>query len=647
MVNLQTKKTNNKTPSVVAIEAVNIVCLDSMYCYVFFNQVHEEAVRQAWGADISVGTSLLKIMPESADRIALKHKLDRALDGETLVEIKTYGDIEKREWESVYSPSYNPQRDIIGVTISSIDLTERNKAVREVNKKKKKLNYLFKNMTEGFALCEIICDENKRPFDYRILEVNKAYEQQCGIKGRDIVGKTVLEFFPDIEKSWIEIYGEVALTQKPYTFVNYNHNTERHYETSAFSPQKGQFALLFRDIEESKQKVESLELEIAERKKLQISLKESEVMFRALFEQAGGYCMILKPTDSGVPLIIDANEAACLEHGYTQNEMIGKPITDLDENSKNMTIDRTKIIMSGQPYNFETRHVRKDGSTFPVSVYANRIQISDKPSIIFTTEHNISKIKDAEEQRKHAEDAASKHLLKLSHLSRLETMREMATSIAHDLNQPLTTINIFASAGLRLVQGGNKKPAKLIDALEHISSQAMRAGKIIHRLRGYVQKEIPQMNITDLNTLIKEVVTLVEQDVNKQDIVLRLELTEQLPQVTINDFEIQQVLLYLIHNAIDAIQDSSSSLRELTVTSNLITPKMAAVTVTDTGIGIDKEIIKEIFEPFFTTKGNESLGVGLSISHSIIEAHGGKLSVQSQSGCGTVFSFTLPIKINQ
>jgi diguanylate cyclase (GGDEF)-like protein/PAS domain S-box-containing protein len=117
----------------------------------------------------------------------------------------------------------------------------------------RKYQYLFDHMVEGFALCEIICDEKNIPCDYRILEVNKAYEKQTGIEANAIVGKTVLEFYPDIEKYWIKMYGDIVLTKESRTFINYNHNTGRYYDTSAFPYENGQFALLFKDITEQKQ----------------------------------------------------------------------------------------------------------------------------------------------------------------------------------------------------------------------------------------------------------------------------------------------------------------------------------------------------------------------------------------------------------
>ena len=148
--------------------------------------------------------------------------------------------------------------------------------------------------------------------------------------------------------------------------------------------------------EQLEKKITAFERDIAERHNYLDSLRKSEALFRALFEQAGGYCMVLQPTDNGIPVIIDVNKAACAAHGFTRSEMIGRPIADLDdEEGKRLCVERTKKIMSGKPLVIETDHVRKDGSTFPVSVVANLIQIDGNPPIILTTEHDISDIRAA------------------------------------------------------------------------------------------------------------------------------------------------------------------------------------------------------------------------------------------------------------
>jgi two-component system sensor histidine kinase TtrS len=191
------------------------------------------------------------------------------------------------------------------------------------------------------------------------------------------------------------------------------------------------------------------------------------------------------------------------------------------------------------------------------------------------------------------------------------------------------------------MQGSNNNPALLSDALKGIARQAMRAGNIIRQLRAFVQKDSPQMMLADLNTLINEIIVLMKPNLKRQGVELRLELAEQLPPVVVSGIEIQQVLVNLIQNAVDAMQGSPRGFRKLAVSTRLTEQAAIAVTVADTGPGMNKQTLEQVFTPFFTTKDNECLGVGLSISYSIIEAHGGTLAVKSLPDSGTCFSFIL------
>jgi PAS domain S-box-containing protein len=149
----------------------------------------------------------------------------------------------------------------------------------------------------------------------------------------------------------------------------------------------------------------TIERDITDRKEAEESLRESERMFRALFEQAGGYCMLLRPTDNGIPDILDVNEAACNAHGYTRSEMLGRPAADLDdEEGKRLCRERTNTIMSGKTLTIQTNHMRKDGSVFPVEVVAKRVQVAGKPPIIMTTEHDITERKQAEQALRDREE---------------------------------------------------------------------------------------------------------------------------------------------------------------------------------------------------------------------------------------------------
>lgn len=145
--------------------------------------------------------------------------------------------------------------------------------------------------------------------------------------------------------------------------------------------------------EELEARIKSFECEIHELKRIEQSAQVSESMFRALFEQAGGYCMLLQPSDNGIPNVLDINKAACEVHGYTRNEIIGRPVTDLDdEEGKALCRERTETIMSGKTLSIRTNHIHKDGSVFPVAVFANKIEIAGRLPIIMTTEHDISEI---------------------------------------------------------------------------------------------------------------------------------------------------------------------------------------------------------------------------------------------------------------
>lgn len=187
--------------------------------------------------------------------------------------------------------------------------------------------------------------------------------------------------------------------------------------------------------EDLERRIQTLEREITERKEIEKYSHENESLFRALFEQAGGYCMLLQPTDNGVPNILDANKAACKTHGYERSEMIGMPVINLDdEEGKLLCLERTRIIMSGKTLAIQTNHIRKDGSVFPVAVFANKIELAGKPPIIMTTEHDISEIEEKIAERTKGLLESNIHLEELSltdALTRLPNRRYAMQQLAN------------------------------------------------------------------------------------------------------------------------------------------------------------------------------------------------------------------------
>ena len=245
--------------------------------------------------------------------------------------------------------------------------------------------------------------------------------------------------------------------------------------------------------------------------------------------------------------------------------------------------------------------------------------------------------------RKAAEEQARQHQEQLVHVSRQTMLGELATGIAHELNQPLTAVANYAQAALRRVRSNEWSIEELTTCLEKASQQALLAGEIIKRLRRLVSKRPSEQTETDLNDTIRDVVEMVRAEAEGREVQLRLDLLEQLPQIRADRIQLQQVMLNLVRNSFEAMQQTPAEERRLTVESRVIDREHVAVAVTDHGTGCEAQILDRLFDPFFTTK-SQGLGMGLTISRSIIESHGGRLTAQSNLTRGLTLEFTLPIR---
>jgi PAS domain S-box-containing protein len=240
-----------------------------------------------------------------------------------------------------------------------------------------------------------------------------------------------------------------------------------------------------------------------------------------------------------------------------------------------------------------------------------------------------------------AEQESRQHQAELVHVCRLSTMGEVATGMAHELNQPLSAIVNFANGCSRRLQGGMGERGELVEAMSQITSQAQRASEIIRRLRALVGKQPPIRSQVDLNYLVREVCSFVEFETTKLDFAVALDLAEGEILVDVDLVQIEQVLLNLVRNALDALQDVESTERRLTIRTRLA-GNAAEATVEDNGPGIPAERIQYLFEPFFTTK-ETGMGMGLPISQTIVANHGGTIWVESLAGGGATFHVRLPI----
>jgi len=244
-----------------------------------------------------------------------------------------------------------------------------------------------------------------------------------------------------------------------------------------------------------------------------------------------------------------------------------------------------------------------------------------------------------------AQEQALSHQDELAHVSRLSTMGEMASGLAHELNQPLSAINTYVQGCIRRINMGHDNPEEIINALQLTSQQADRAAGIIRRLRSFVRKGQVHKTYSEINKIIMEVTSFLENQFKDKDIDIKYQLGEKLEPVLIDIIQIEQVLVNLLKNAVESMHDISEP--SLIVTSkklndNSLKTEVIEVCVIDNGHGIGKDKLKRIFNPFFTTK-NSGMGMGLSISHSIIESHNGRLYATNNTIQGAKFCLTLPL----
>ncbi|WP_374470029.1 PAS domain S-box protein [Phenylobacterium sp.] len=273
---------------------------------------------------------------------------------------------------------------------------------------------------------------------------------------------------------------------------------------------------------------------------------------------------------------------------------------------------------------------RRDGSTFPMELAVGEMRSGERR--FFTGFVRDLTERQATERR--LQDVQSE----LVHVSRLTAMGEMASALAHELNQPLSAVANYVKGSVRLLDQEPVDKAKVKGALTSAGEQALRAGQIIRRLRDFVGKGEAERRIESLPQLLEEAGALAMVGAKERGVRLRFAIDRRVDLVLADKVQVQQVVLNLMRNAIDAMEESPR--RDLVVAARPVDEEMVEVSVTDTGPGVSPEVADQLFQPFITTK-QQGMGVGLSISRTIIEAHGGRIWVEPNPAGGAIFRFTL------
>ena len=335
-------------------------------------------------------------------------------------------------------------------------------------------------------------------------------------------------------------------------------------------------------------------------------------------------------------LMRDFSHAAERLFGWTPDEVVGKNVSMLMPEPYRSAHDgylqryyRTgerRIIGIGRIVVGE----RKDGSTFPMELSVGEVPVTE--GRFFT-----GFVRDLTE-RQHTETRLQELQSELVHVSRLTALGEMASALAHELNQPLSAIANYLKGSKMLLEREVVPHERVAEAVDRAANEALRAGEIIRRLRDFVSRGETERRIESLPKLIEEASALALVGAKEHGVRVRFDFDPQVDLVLADKVQIQQVALNLIRNAVEAML--GSPLRNLTVTVVAADNQMALVSVADSGPGVSDDVADQLFQPFITTK-RSGMGVGLSISRTIVEAHGGRIWVEANDGGGAVFRFTV------
>ncbi len=495
------------------------------------------------------------------------------------------------------------------------------------------LQLIYETAPIGLAFLSIDC---------RYVLINQHLTEICGISIADHIGRSVRETVPQVAAQVELIVQTILRTGAPVTGVEINgqrpdgSNVERVWVTY-WHPLKNRSGEVIG--------INVAAEEITERKRVEADLAASQERLRTLnatlTERVEAkvqerdriwqlYQDLLLVTDLQGN-VVNVNPAWSATLGWSRDDLVkGGTISLVHPDDRERTLAELANLAAGRSTpHFENRILAKDGSYHWLSWLAVRDR-----NLVYAGARDVTDLKQTQEQiqtlRRQLADA-----------SQQTAMNAMTASIAHEIRQPLTGIMASASAGLRWLKKSEPNLTTVQAALDQVVRAGERIEQIVASTRAMFGKEPREKRPVDVGVVVGEVLALVQGELAANRISLRNEMAGRCPEVMADRVQLQQVLLNLIMNAIDAMSSTAKGERQLTIACEVDAEAGVEITVEDTGSGIDPAYLDRIFDPFFTTK-SEGMGLGLSICRSIVEGHGGKLWASPRTPFGTVFHLTLP-----
>jgi two-component system sensor kinase FixL len=428
----------------------------------------------------------------------------------------------------------------------------------------------------------------------------------------------------------IESRRPLSRPEQPFTDANFN---RRYLETSRIP---------YRISGSEEPAVLAVSVDVTRRRAIEQRLRQREELLGLIIENAP--TPIASADVNG--RLNSANRAWCEMLGYSESElklMTFRDLTVEDDVEPSLTLLQRAMRGELDTYKIRKRYIRRNGEPVEVILHNGVVHDEDgNPLLLVAQAEDLT-------ERLLAEEKARVQQEHLAHVDRLNIVGEMAAGIAHEINQPLTAIVNRTSAARRRLDAGQVDIERLKDSLNRVNEQAFRAGEVVRRLRTLVRSQGGSMEFVDVNDLIIEAMALAEVDARIHDLYLDIQLAQDLPEILADKVQVQQVILNLVRNAIDAMEQVVTENRVIAVRSFARPDRMVEVTIADCGAGLSEAAADHVFDPFFTTKP-AGMGLGLAISASIIRAHDGKIwcersGISGSDTAGTTFHFTLPASV--
>ena len=519
-------------------------------------------------------------------------------------------------------PLLDAAGQVYGMLGIYMDISRQIEAENTLKRSEARLQALFDSADEYFFVIDP---------EGTIIQANRHVYEQSGYEEGEVIGENIKTFFTDASKEICDCTFD-GLRERGYNRVDIEfvckdgRVLQMECSAAAVPDENGDFTSFL-----------VVQRDMTERKRAETALANSEQRFRTIFNSSLQLMGMLDPEG----ILLDANQTALDAVGLGREDVIGLNFWDIYCWSYSTEVQgRLKAAISdaskGKPVRYEEELLTRGDVIRTIDFTIKAVADQQGKTVLLIPEgRDITDLKRAEEE-------TLRHHQDLAQVVRLSTAGEMASGMAHELNQPLAALVSYCDTAISLLKTKPAAPQQIVEILERASEQAHRAGDIIRHLREFVGKSGNHREPLNIDSIIPGVIGFLKYEMQKSNVKIEFRPGCQACEVRVDKIQIEQVLINMVLNSLEAIRDSNRSDGQVVIQSGLSANDMVEVTVADNGPGINAEIADTLFVPFQTNK-DSGMGIGLSLSHAIIEAHEGKLWVDKHRQAGALFGFQLPV----